>query len=169
MPRPPPVMATTLPSRKFIPVTPSSPGALRPGGPQQTNLCYNSGRCPSGTTRDRERVASLTGTSGKATTSGQLGRAFSGAVAIVGAADIVSPTGELDHDGRALEMLAVLDALDDAGLTLADVDGVVSAGPMLPLQTAEYMGIRPRWTDGTQVGGCSFETHVEHAMLALAA
>jgi acetyl-CoA acetyltransferase len=99
----------------------------------------------------------------------ELGRSVSGSVAIVGAADIVSPTGELDHDGRALEMLAVMQALDDAGLRLADVDGVVSAGPMVALQTAEYMGIRPRWSDSTQIGGCSFETHVEHAMLALAA
>ena len=34
-------------------------------------------------------------------------------------------------------------------------------------ETAEYLGIRPRFIDGTQVGGCSFIAHVEHAMAAI--
>jgi acetyl-CoA acetyltransferase len=89
-------------------------------------------------------------------------------VAIVGAADRVSPTGELDHDVRTLEALVALDALADAGLSVADVDGIAVAGPLASLQTAEYLGIRPRWADSTQIGGCSFETHVEHAAMALA-
>jgi acetyl-CoA acetyltransferase len=58
-------------------------------------------------------------------------------------------------------------ALDDAGLTLADVDGVTCAGA--PAGLAEYLGIHPRYFDGTQVGGSSFELHVEHAAAAIAA
>jgi acetyl-CoA acetyltransferase len=89
--------------------------------------------------------------------------------AIVGAADLVSPSGELEHRGRALEALAIQLALDDAGLSLADVDGIaVAGGPLGSLQTAEYLGVRPAWSDTTQIGGASFEAHVEHASLAIA-
>ena len=31
----------------------------------------------------------------------------------------------------------------------------------------EYIGIRPRYIDGTQIGGCSFIAHVQHAMAAI--
>ena len=51
-----------------------------------------------------------------------------GAAAIVGVADAASPTGELEPRGRALEAAMIREALDDAGLTLADVDGVCSRG-----------------------------------------
>ena len=34
-------------------------------------------------------------------------------------------------------------------------------------ETAEYLGIRPRYIDGTQIGGCSFIAHVQHAMAAI--
>ena len=50
-----------------------------------------------------------------------------GRAAIVGVADAVSPTGELDAHGRALEARVIREALEDAGLTLADVDGVCHA------------------------------------------
>jgi acetyl-CoA acetyltransferase len=36
-------------------------------------------------------------------------------------------------------------------------------------ETAEYLGIRPRYVDGTQIGGCSFIAHVQHAMAAITA
>ena len=98
-----------------------------------------------------------------------MSKEISGATAIVGVADIVSPTGELEQRGRPLEALAVRDALRDAGLSLADVDGIaVAGGPLGSLQTAEYLGVRPTWSDTTQIGGASFETHVEHAALAIA-
>ena len=42
-------------------------------------------------------------------------RSLRGAAAIVGVADDVSPTGELDRFGRELEVAMVLDALRDAG------------------------------------------------------
>ncbi|HLM65105.1 MAG TPA: acetyl-CoA acetyltransferase [Acidimicrobiales bacterium] len=95
------------------------------------------------------------------------GRSLRGAAALVGVADDVSPTGELDRHGRALEAAVLKDALDDAGLTPADVDGVAYAGS--PTGLAEYLGIRPRYVDGTNVGGSSYELHVEHAAAAIAA
>jgi acetyl-CoA acetyltransferase len=85
----------------------------------------------------------------------------------VGVADIASPTGELDAHGRALEMAMIRQALDDAGLTLDDVDGVACAGA--PAGLAEFLGIHPRYLDGTTVGGSSYELHVEHAAAAIAA
>ena len=94
-------------------------------------------------------------------------RTLRGAAAIVGVVDDVSPTGELDRHGRALEAAMVRAALDDAGLDLADVDGVAYAGMATGL--AEYLGIRPRYVDGTMVGGSSYELHVEHAAAAIAA
>jgi acetyl-CoA acetyltransferase len=94
-------------------------------------------------------------------------RSLRGAAAIVGVADIASPTGELDQRGRALEVAMIQAALDDAGLTLADVDGVCHAGS--PTALAEFLGIEARYFDGTVVGGSSYELHVEHAAAAIAA
>ena len=73
-------------------------------------------------------------------------RTLRGAAAIVGVADAASPTGELDLHGRALEAAMVREALDDAGLTLDDVDGVCHHQSSMAF--AEYLGIHPRFTDG---------------------
>ncbi len=94
-------------------------------------------------------------------------RTLRGAAAIVGVADDVSPTGELDRTGRPLEVAMVLSALEDAGLTLADVDGVCHAESSMGL--AEYLGVHPRFTDSTMTGGSSYEVHLEHAASAIAA
>ena len=94
-------------------------------------------------------------------------RTLRGAAAIVGVADDVSPTGELNRTGRELEVAMVLDALDDAGLTLADVDGVCHPNPAMAF--AEYLGVHPVFTESTMTGGSSYEVHVEHAAAAIAA
>ena len=47
-----------------------------------------------------------------------------------------------------------------------DVDGLFIAGPS-PYVMAEYLGITPKYTDGTNVGGSSFIIHVEHALSAI--
>ena len=88
----------------------------------------------------------------------QVDRTLRGASAIVGVADDVSPTGELERTGRALE---------DAGLTLADVDGVCH--PESAVAFAEYLGVHPVFTESTMTGGSSYEVHVEHAAAAIAA
>ena len=61
----------------------------------------------------------------------------------------------------------VLDALEDAGLTLSDVDGVCHAESAVAL--AEYLGLHPVFTESTMTGGSSYEVHVEHAAAAIAA
>ena len=63
-------------------------------------------------------------------------------------------------------------ALADAGLTVADVDGVFAAATQLPwasVTLAEDLGIRPRHTDSTMIGGASAMAHVNHARAAIAA
>jgi len=96
-----------------------------------------------------------------------MGRSLRGAAAIVGVADAASPTGELGTRGRTLEAAMIREALDDAGLTLADVDGVCCSG--IATGIAEYLDLHPTYVDGTFVGGSSFEVHVEHAAAAIAA
>lgn len=89
------------------------------------------------------------------------------AAAIVGVADDASPTGQLEIGGRELEAAMIDQALSDAGLTIADVDGVCHTGSSMAM--AEYLGVHPRFTDSTNTGGSSFEVHVEHAAAAIAA
>jgi acetyl-CoA acetyltransferase len=88
-----------------------------------------------------------------------------GRAAIVGVADLASPTGELETHGRALEVAMITAALDDAGLTLADVDGVCHAHSSMAF--AEFLRITPRWTDSTMTGGSSYEVYAEHAAAAI--
>ena len=63
-------------------------------------------------------------------------------------------------------------ALEDAGLSLADVDGYFCAGdaPGLgPLSMLDYMGLKVRHMDATETGGSSYTIHVAHAAQAIAA
>ncbi|WP_326522859.1 thiolase domain-containing protein [Sphingomonas sp.] len=62
-------------------------------------------------------------------------------------------------------------ALEDAGLTMADVDGYFCAKvPGLgPISMAEYLGINARHVDSTDTGGSSYILHVSHALEAIAA
>jgi acetyl-CoA acetyltransferase len=87
-------------------------------------------------------------------------------VAIVGAAEsdqigVVPEKSALDHHAEA-----AYNALADAGLSIKDVDGLFTAG-YSTLQTAEYLGIEPRFTDSTAVGGSSFVIHIAHAVAAI--
>ena len=63
-------------------------------------------------------------------------------------------------------------ALEDAGLTIADVDAIYDAGDGSAfggLSIAEYFGIRPNVIDTTAVGGSSYEFHAAHARRDIAA
>jgi acetyl-CoA acetyltransferase len=67
---------------------------------------------------------------------------------------------------------ASLAALADAGLEVGDVDGLFAASTQLPMATlnlGQYLGIEPRYSDSTQVGGSSFIAHLQHAGAAIAA
>ena len=70
-----------------------------------------------------------------------------------------------------LQGQAARDALLDAGLTLADVDGVFAHTDdrFSSALVSEYLGIRPRFTDTTNVGGMSNLLHVRHAVAAIEA
>ena len=93
-----------------------------------------------------------------------------GKVCVVGAAEsdlgkVATNTSHLDLIGQA-----AIRALDDAGLTLQDVDGVFAAtsqSRMVGLGTCEYLGIKPNFIDSTQIGGSSFMSHVSHAVAAI--
>ncbi len=66
--------------------------------------------------------------------------------------------------------VAVLEALSDAGLTLADVDGVWAATAihsMAGMSLAEHLGIHPNFSSGSNIGGSSFLAHAIDATLAL--
>ncbi|CAN5228897.1 thiolase domain-containing protein [soil metagenome] len=63
-------------------------------------------------------------------------------------------------------------ALADAGLGQHDIDGYFCAGdaPGLgPLSMVEYLGLRPRYMESTDVGGSSYLMHVRHAAQAIEA
>ena len=65
---------------------------------------------------------------------------------------------------------AAVAAVADAGLSLPDIDGVFAATSTHAFPTltvADHLGIRPRYLDGTNVGGSSFEMHLLQAALAL--
>lgn len=92
---------------------------------------------------------------------------------IVGVAE--SDLGKVPHKSKyQLSAEASRAALDDAGLSIRDVDGlfttiITEGGDMSSLLMAEYMGITPRYTDSTSIGGSSFVVYVEHAAAAIAA
>jgi len=63
-------------------------------------------------------------------------------------------------------------ALKDAGLKLSDVDGLfctMMEDSMPALMAAEYLGIQPRFIDGTMTGGSSFVNYLTSATMALEA
>jgi len=65
---------------------------------------------------------------------------------------------------------AARNALADAGRTTRDVDGLVCASSnvfMTGLSVAEQLGIHPKFTESTCVGGSSFVGHLIPAALAL--
>lgn len=76
----------------------------------------------------------------------------------------------------AIMMECITGAVEDAGLALGDVDGLCVAsgdwaeggGVASIIEFAEYSGIHPRYFDSTDVGGCSYLTHVGRAAMAIA-
>ena len=99
----------------------------------------------------------------------------SGMVAVVGAYE--SPR-RLATGVHPFEIHAecVRAALDDAGLTAADVDGFCTAAGDLGeggayvdvLEVADYLGLRPTYFDSTDIGGASYISHAGHAVNAIA-
>ncbi len=88
-------------------------------------------------------------------------------VAIVGVGES-DELGKLPHKSALqLHMEATRNALADAGLAKSEIDAVFTSGRNTAADVPEYLGIKPRFVSGTQVGGCSFILHLEHAAAAI--
>jgi acetyl-CoA acetyltransferase len=99
--------------------------------------------------------------------------AFRGKIIIAGVGE--SDIGHVPTmSGLGLVAQASLRALDDAGLTLKDVDGLLTAYsvtepyPMLGSVTAEYLGIEPSYCASMVVGGATPAIMLRHAAQAVA-
>jgi len=92
-----------------------------------------------------------------------------GRIAIVG----VATAGCGEAPGMSdLEILAqaAKAAVEDAGLAMKDMDGLCTANlnaAMWPLNVVECLGMRPKFVEGTNIGGAAFVAHQLPAMLAL--
>ncbi|MEX2314431.1 MAG: hypothetical protein WD628_01855 [Thermomicrobiales bacterium] len=92
---------------------------------------------------------------------------ISGKTAIVGVAESDEIGRVPDKPAIMLHAEAARSALAEAGLTKDDVDGLFTAG-VSTLELGEYLGIEPKVTDNTSVGGSSFVIHIAHAAAAIA-
>jgi len=93
-------------------------------------------------------------------------------VAIAGAAEY--GLGEVGPGWTPADLMAraALLALEDCGLTPADVDGLFAASTQLPwasVTLGQELDIQPRYSDSTMVGGPSPIAHINHACAAIAA
>jgi len=99
---------------------------------------------------------------------------ISGRIAIVGVGE--SEIGKVPHmTGLGLNAQAAKRALDDAGLRVSDIDGVLTAYSftepyfMLGSVLCEYLGLRPRYNASMVVGGATPAVMLRHAAEAILA
>src|SRR5712664_3367274 len=93
-----------------------------------------------------------------------------GGAAIVGVAE--SDLGQVAAGMNVIDLMAqgIARAVEDAGLKLRDIDGLLCASTQSRtsgLSLSEYLGISPRYIDTTILGGSSFMFHVTHAVAAI--
>ncbi|HBO82674.1 MAG TPA: thiolase, partial [Cupriavidus sp.] len=94
-----------------------------------------------------------------------------GSIAIVGSATagIGDAGGQTDLE---ITSRAVHAAIAQAGFRMSDIDGLMTASlssSMWVVKLAEYLGVRPRFSDSTQIGGASFVGHLLTAAAAIRA
>jgi acetyl-CoA C-acetyltransferase len=96
---------------------------------------------------------------------------LNGAAYIAGAYE--HPTRKAtDKSVALLHAECAIGALADAGLSKSDVDGYFCAGDapgMGPLSMVDYLNLKVRHMDATDIGGSSYLLHVAHAAEAIAA
>ena len=95
-----------------------------------------------------------------------------GAVAVVGVAE--SDLGQVAPGTTPQDLMvqASMAALDECGLSLADVDGLFTSTTQLPwaaVSLGEALGIVPRYSDSTMLGGAGPLAYIQHAGAAIAA
>lgn len=90
-------------------------------------------------------------------------------VALVGAAE--SDLGDTGRTVVKLQLQAISRALADAGLELADVDGIATngVGRFSSTSLADVLGLRPRWAESSFLGGSAFESYIARAAQAIGA
>jgi acetyl-CoA acetyltransferase len=89
----------------------------------------------------------------------------------------LSDTPSAPHlDARAHHVQAFQRALADSGLAKPDIDGYMMAEAWIPgvpgyelPEMVDYLGLDPRWMDGTYTGGSAAEFHLQHAEAAIRA
>ena len=88
--------------------------------------------------------------------------------------------GAFEHPRRAIPDRTVaeihaevaLGALTDAGLSKDEIDGyfcATDAPGQGPISIVEYLNLKPRYVDSTELGGCSYVSHAARAAEAIAA
>jgi acetyl-CoA C-acetyltransferase len=100
----------------------------------------------------------------------------SGTAAIVGAYESPRRKAPGTHPFE-IHAEVVAGALADAGLTVDDVDGFATAATfpsesgwqLSAVEVIEYLGLKPRWIDSSDLGGAAFLSHAGHAVAAIAA
>jgi acetyl-CoA acetyltransferase len=100
----------------------------------------------------------------------------SGKVSIVGAYESPRRVAPGVHPYQ-IHAEVIRGALDDAGLTVGDVDGFATTATFPPeagwqlsiAEVVEYVGLTPRWLDSTDLGGAAFVSHAGHAVAAIEA
>ena len=77
-----------------------------------------------------------------------------------------------DKSELQIQAESAIKALEDAGLSKWDVDGLFTSSTTVRssgLNLADYLNLYPKYVDNTSVGGASFEFHLSHALTAIAA
>jgi acetyl-CoA acetyltransferase len=98
-------------------------------------------------------------------------RNLSAQVSIVGAAT-AGIGWETQNSVAEIMAEAACKALDDAGLGVRDVDALFAVTPyywMPSVTLADQLGVQPKVTDSTNIGGASVVAHVGHAVRAIVA
>ena len=92
-----------------------------------------------------------------------------GSIAILG-----TGLAGMGHAGGATEQEIIAQAsclaIERSGLRKADIDGIITASltsPWWVMRMAEYLGIRPRFSDSTMFGGSAFIAALKIAQMAI--
>ena len=85
-----------------------------------------------------------------------------------------TPLGKVsDHNELSMAAMAAREALSEAGMGLSHVDALFTnympevGGDCASVRVGEYLGIYPKYSDSSDLGGAAFECFIQHAMLAL--
>jgi acetyl-CoA acetyltransferase len=86
--------------------------------------------------------------------------------AVIGAAETTELGIIPDKSELQLHVESAINAIADCGISKDEIDGIAST--QSPTLMSHYLGIVPKWVDGTSVGGTSFLLHVRHGAAAIA-